>query len=423
MVNEPLRTGSFSCAGAVCNKGARCADERLSRREFFRFGRLEAAVIPLVDREKCGKPEGCSLCAERCTARAIRLQSGEIRIDRTRCRGCGACTAACPGGALLYPGFSPDEMDQVIAGLLQGEEADLRARIIAFTCSEKNSDLNAYPENVAPLHIPCLAMVSPWTILRAFTLGAQGVILLPPGPGCTLISGNSLLQNAICFIRELFTAWSIEPSRIDLWSGTRGEMKEFAQAVKRLPVLRLTGIQAGPLREKGLPLSALIKAIEKTFGPSAAIGVGKGIAPFGIVRINPDRCTGCGLCGLNCPTGALTFSPGDKDDSYRVFFRHDRCAGCAVCRKSCPEKAIAVEQILQIAKLAQPAAVLFEDRFSSCSGCGAPLFPQAMVHRLKARLSAAGAPAWAVDLCPACRANSPILPGRSGEDRLKDITL
>jgi ferredoxin/coenzyme F420-reducing hydrogenase delta subunit len=417
MLTESRKTASSSCTGPACKKGPVYADDKLSRREFFKLSRRESGVIPVIRQELCPSPEGCRICTGSCGAHAIHLRGGKIRIDPDRCVGCGTCTVACPRAALVYPGFTPGQADLEIERLLQ-EAADRDSRIIVFACAGKKSDPVVYPRGLLPVVVPCLSMVTAWLILRAFSRGAQGAVLVPAVAGCGLNGETADIR----FVRELFRAWSIEPLRIHVWGGAKGELEGFVRAVEDFPVLRLTGIQAVPGQEKELPLAAIIRAMEKTLGSSVETGLGKGIAPFGIVRIDAQQCTGCGLCSLNCPTGALSFGRRSGDDSYQILFRHDRCVGCGICRKSCPEKAVGVERILHIDKLGQPAEILLEGRLSSCRECGAPLFPQAMVLRLKARLSAAGGSAWAVDLCPACRLKTPLIAKQAIDACSKEIT-
>jgi formate hydrogenlyase subunit 6/NADH:ubiquinone oxidoreductase subunit I len=56
----------------------------------------------------------------------------------------------------------------------------------------------------------------------------------------------------------------------------------------------------------------------------------------GRVQWNPARCTGCGVCAMDCPAGAITLFTLDKA-SHRFVFRYDvgRCTFCAQCLRSC----------------------------------------------------------------------------------------
>lgn len=55
---------------------------------------------PELDRTKC--PADCRACAEACPTDAIRLMSGEWRLDLGRCLFCTDCGEACPTGAIRF---------------------------------------------------------------------------------------------------------------------------------------------------------------------------------------------------------------------------------------------------------------------------------------------------------------------------------
>lgn len=121
----------------------------------------------------------------------------------------------------------------------------------------------------------------------------------------------------------------------------------------------------------------------------------------GIPFIDKERCTGCGLCTIDCPTKALTVSPNSENDTYQLLFREDACDVCGVCEKSCPEHCLHLEP-LDSNRRGKEAAVIFEDEISHCQECGIPLFPQSMVNNLESRIFGTGEPAWSFDLCPSC---------------------
>ena len=132
----------------------------------------------------------------------------------------------------------------------------------------------------------------------------------------------------------------------------------------------------------------------------------KGIRPKGDGSpiIDKEKCTGCGLCVADCPTGALTILEREKEDSYQIIFTQDLCNSCANCEKGCPEKCLHLERGLEPDKIGKAAKVIFKDNVSRCSGCGVVLFPQAMLNHLRLRVSAGiGDLSWPFDLCPTCR--------------------
>jgi 2-oxoglutarate ferredoxin oxidoreductase subunit delta len=63
----------------------------------------------------------------------------------------------------------------------------------------------------------------------------------------------------------------------------------------------------------------------------------------GKIKIDPERCKGCGLCIEVCPKNSITIS--SKTNTMGYFFAEpcgDGCTGCAVCALICPDAAIEV---------------------------------------------------------------------------------
>jgi len=52
--------------------------------------------------------------------------------------------------------------------------------------------------------------------------------------------------------------------------------------------------------------------------------------------VSPDRCTGCGVCVRNCPTGSIKIEGG------KAKFDYSSCIGCGECIALCPESALRI---------------------------------------------------------------------------------
>jgi ferredoxin len=130
-----------------------------------------------------------------------------------------------------------------------------------------------------------------------------------------------------------------------------------------------------------------------------------------ILVLDSKKCTGCGLCTIDCPTKALTLSQNGEENTYQIFFIQKTCNACGICEKSCPENCLRLdEQGLEQKKIEEDAELLFKDKFSRCLECGIPLFPQAMVKKLESKMDKTRGQAWPFHLCPSCRMKSQFTP-------------
>jgi ferredoxin len=119
------------------------------------------------------------------------------------------------------------------------------------------------------------------------------------------------------------------------------------------------------------------------------------LSPLGRVKLDREKCTGCGICARDCPAGALTTPEGD---TFRLVFRYGACIACGACVELCPEKALTLERVLEPDSLGEEA-VLLEDELVRCSECGQPVGPRSMVEKMRGRVKTVRS-----DLCISCKA-------------------
>lgn len=121
------------------------------------------------------------------------------------------------------------------------------SRIIVYTCNwNAYSGLEtagfqglSYPANVHPIRVMCLGRLHPGLVLKAFELGAAGVLMLgcPPGD-CHYGFGNTRAEVMVQETLELARLLGIQEERIRLdWVAAREglgfvtQVRQFAEQV------------------------------------------------------------------------------------------------------------------------------------------------------------------------------------------------
>ena len=116
-------------------------------------------------------------------------------VNEAVCQGCGACTVACPSGAMdlkrfcKQPDYGGGGCDMQV-----NETKEVKPHIVAFCCnwcSYAGADLAGtnrlnYPAGCKNHRVPCSCRVNPMFILRPFS-GADGVIICGLPSGATAI--------------------------------------------------------------------------------------------------------------------------------------------------------------------------------------------------------------------------------------------
>lgn len=71
---------------------------------------------------------------------------------------------------------------------------------------------------------------------------------------------------------------------------------------------------------------------------------------YGAVTINAERCKGCELCVIACPTKVLQLQPkevNNKGYHYATVVNAEACIGCTSCATVCPDACIEVYKVIE----------------------------------------------------------------------------
>lgn len=138
-----------------------------------------------------------------------------------------------------------------------GHEHAYEPKIVAFCCnwcSYAGADLAGttrlqYPSNVRIIRVMCSGRVDPAFVLRAFALGADGVIVAGCHPAdCHYINGNEKTAMRGEFLQQFLEDAGIEPQRFRVEWIAGSEGRKFATVVKQM-VDELEKL--GPIAQEG----------------------------------------------------------------------------------------------------------------------------------------------------------------------------
>jgi len=162
------------------------------------------AMAVNIDVKAC---RGCGDCAAVCPYIEMRERDNGIPyafVDRALCIGCGLCVSLCDTGAIIQPAQSDNQIKLALNSILIDRQSspkkmkdNIGSDIVVFACNwdgwsclEAASYLGlSYPASVKPIRVRCLSRVHTGLILKAFELGAAGVLLI----GCE--TGNCHFNN------------------------------------------------------------------------------------------------------------------------------------------------------------------------------------------------------------------------------------
>lgn len=335
------------------------------------FERLRSVNLT-VDAKRClvvrNRNAPCRRCAEACTSGCISVEGNDLAVDASRCIGCGTCATACPTGALAAR--KPDDRD-----LAREAAAAMRAceGVVVFACDPVREAAAGRFDPDTVVGVRCAGRVDESLIVLLAAAGAKSVRLVcGPCERCEHAAGGRMAAQVCASANETLTVWG-SPARASvrdrfpaacrrthdpaydharrdflhtMASGARDAAHDaadfaidevFDQADAHGARRRFQHVQADGALPRFLPTrrAVLLDALDELGQPADEM-----IATrlWGHAIVDESRCTGCGMCAVFCPTGALT--KRDESGTVRLVHAPGLCLQCRTCEALCPAGAL-----------------------------------------------------------------------------------
>jgi formate hydrogenlyase subunit 6/NADH:ubiquinone oxidoreductase subunit I len=94
------------------------------------------------------------------------------------------------------------------------------------------------------------------------------------------------------------------------------------------------------------------------------------------LKLNPETCTGCGLCAMDCPSNAIQVTMLDRKEKRFIFSYHaDQCLFCGQCVETCNQDSLVmVNDLWELAALDKKSftVVLRDEKYVPKAVAGKP---------------------------------------------------
>lgn len=221
---------------------------------------VSESCVPSFDAELCMR---CRICEQTCTPHAIKINEEKFpTIEYAACRGCGACAAGCPTGALDLPCLNNEQLEAATRAAV--EFNPLRPAIVGYLCrwcaysaaDRAGTSRLQYPPNIINIQVPCTGRLNVDTLLTAFAEGADGVAVMGCHiQDCHYRSGARYAMERTSHLKEALEAAGIDGRRLYFGSASASEADLFAKQVTDFvdEIIGLGPLGSETLKRSGKP--------------------------------------------------------------------------------------------------------------------------------------------------------------------------
>lgn len=327
----------------------------------------------------------CHRCTDVCINDAITVKNNKIELDPFACVGCGSCIAVCPTETLVA--INPMD-EELFAAVTKGVN---NTGVAVIACARAASWGYADPEKYAS--VPCLGRIGETLLLELVARDIEDIYLVDGDcTTCKYGASSENLEATLDSACRLLWAFGNEAS-IERMSDFP-EIAQHASESEALSASRRGFFSTATNKARNVAITAAEKTVSDTLNLSKAekvatlrdrLGIKKGAGGklpqfsadrnmrimnvlcdmgecedeyidtrlFGSIDIDAEKCNGCGMCTMFCPTGAIRKSEDPHPESGRCwgeFFAAD-CVQCGLCVDACLKKCITLSTEVRVADL------------------------------------------------------------------------
>lgn len=359
----------------------------------------------LIENRLCSRfrtsKSDCSECARLCPTQAIQVSDKGAKIAGG-CTDCGVCISVCPNGVFRIEGRDDKNIINEIRSRLKEQES----KVFHISCE--------HGDTTSDVILPCLGRLTEVMLLEPFRAGASRIeILQPECRECPNVKAFPHIEKVINRTLNLYGIVGLNKGSLSVMSSgftlnqledishseeikklppQTPELKTFSRrklfglvkqrtmeaAAEALPELESKGEKkeeafrdALSQRPENIKRSLLIQSLKEIGAGSAGQGSVVSISSKDAIMTDVEvnfKCTGCGVCAILCPTGAIIQKI--TEDRFYLYFSPDLCTNCEVCVKTCMPHAVNIkEKVLLNLILEQGERRIFEAGKKKCLVC------------------------------------------------------